>query len=316
MLSSRNVSPISASSRAVLSVSRPRSNFALWVDASRPKTLLLAVTPVVAGIGLAAFETGQVAAVTAFFTLLAAVAIQIGTNLHNDASDYERGTDTVERLGPPRATAQGWFSAKQVKQGAYLAFGLAFLIGLGLVVRGGWPILAIGIASLAAGYAYTGGRRPIAYGPFGEIYVLMFFGVVAVGGAYYLQTLAFGWPPLLVGIALGLPAAAVLLLNNYRDLETDRTAGRQTLCHHLGRPYARLLYAMMLLVPIPILILTIGPVVSWPVLAALPFGGLLIFQLFRGVTGTQINPILGQTALYQAVVTVLFLVGFGLSNIR
>jgi len=107
-----------------------------------------------------------------------------------------------------------------------------------------------------------------------------------------------------------------LLLNNYRDLETDRTAGRRTLCHHLGRPYARLLYAMMLLLPIAILILTIGPVVSWPVLAALPFGGLLIIQLFRGATGTRINPILGQTALYQAVVTVLFLVGFGLSDIR
>ncbi|RKT44611.1 1,4-dihydroxy-2-naphthoate polyprenyltransferase [Thiocapsa rosea] len=315
MPSSKNANPISASSRGVPDVSGSGSNLALWIAAARPKTLVLAVAPVVAGIGLAVFQTGALAAVTALLTLIAAVSIQIGTNLHNDASDYERGTDTADRLGPPRATAQGWFSVEQVKRAAHLAFGLAFVIGLALVVRGGWPILAIGVASLVAGYAYTGGPRPIAYGPFGELYVLLFFGLAAVGGTYYLQTLSFDWPALMVGIALGLPAAAVLLLNNYRDLETDRIAGRRTLCHYLSRPHGRVLYGLLLLASIAILVFTFGPAIAWPLLAAVPLGGLLTLKLVRGATGKQINPLLGQTGLFQAAVTILLLVGFGLSRI-
>jgi 1,4-dihydroxy-2-naphthoate polyprenyltransferase len=295
-------------------VSISRSNPALWVETARPKTLLLAISPVVGGIGLAVSQTGQIAALTAALTLLASVAIQIGTNLHNDASDFERGTDTAERVGPPRATAQGWFSVEQVKRAAYLMFGIAFLIGLALVFRGGWPILAVGIASLAAGYAYTGGPRPIAYGPFGEVYVLLFFGVAAVGGTYYLQTLAFGWTPLMAGIALGLPAAAVLLLNNYRDLETDRLAGRRTLCHYLGRQRARALYAVLLVTPVAILMLIRGPDAPWPVLAALPFAGLLISKLYRGAIGIDLNSLLGLTALYQASLALLLVLGLGLSR--
>lgn len=311
---SRSATRISASSRGVPSVRGSPSNLVRWLQAGRPKTLLLAVTPVVAGIGSAVFETGRLAPATGLFTLIAAVAIQIGTNLHNDASDYERGTDTAERTGPPRATAQGWFSAQEVKQGAHVAFAVAFLIGMGLVIRGGWPILAVGIASLAAGYAYTSGPRPIAYGPFGEVYVLLFFGLAAVGGSYYLQTLTFGGTPFLLGIALGLPAAAVLLLNNYRDLETDRAAGRRTLCHYLGRSRARLLYAFLLLAPIGIIVLAWLPVNSWTALAALPLGTRLIRELFRGASGPQINPLLGQTALFQATLAGLLLVGFGLSR--
>ncbi len=315
MPSSKSASPISASFRGVPDMAGSGSNLALWIAAARPKTLVLAVAPVVAGIGLAVFQTGELADVTALLTLIAAVAIQIGTNLHNDASDYERGTDTADRLGPPRATAEGWFSLEQVKRAAHLAFGFAFVIGLALVVRGGWPILAIGIASLVAGYAYTGGPRPIAYGPFGEIYVLLFFGLAAVGGSYYLQTLSFDWPALMVGIAFGLPAAAVLLLNNYRDLETDRIAGRRTLCHHLGRQRARILYGLLLLTSIVILVATFGPAVAWPLLAAVPLGALLTLKLVRGASGRQINPLLGQTGLFQAAVTVLLLVGLALSRI-
>jgi 1,4-dihydroxy-2-naphthoate polyprenyltransferase len=295
-------------------VADARSNSALWVETARPKTLLLAVSPVLTGIGLALVQTGGIAPVTAVLTLAAAVAIQIGTNLHNDASDFERGTDTAQRIGPARATAQGWFSAAQVKRAAHLAFGIAFLIGLVLVVRGGWPIFAIGIASLAAGYAYTGGPRPIAYGPFGELYVLLFFGIAALGGTYYLQTLAFGWTPLLAGVALGMPAAAVLLINNYRDLDTDRVAGRRTLCHYLGRSHARPLYAIMLLAPVPILTLLFGPAASWPVVAVVPFAGVLIAKLYGGATGIALNPLLGLTALYQASLAMLLLLGFGLSR--
>lgn len=311
----RSANRISGSSRGVLSVSVPRSNIARWFAAARPRTLPLTLTPVVAGVGLAVHQTGQIEALTALVTLCAAVAIQVGTNLHNDASDYERGTDTAERLGPPRATAQGWFTARQVKRAANLAFALAFLMGLALVVRGGWPILAIGIASLAGGYAYTGGSRPIAYGPFGEVHALLFFGVAAVAGSYYLQTLELSWAAIALGIALGLPAAAVLLLNNYRDLETDRLAGRRTLCHYLGLARARWLYSGMLLAPVAILLINQGPGTAWPVLAALPLAGRLIRTLWRGASGLQLNVLLGQTALYQSALTLLLLIGLGLSTL-
>ncbi len=288
----------------------PPSRLARWVSASRPKTLLLAVTPVVAGIGLAVAQTGRLDSAIALATLLAAIAIQVGTNLHNDAADFERGTDTAQRLGPPRATAQGWFSPRQVRAVAHLAFALALLIGGLLVLRGGWPILLIGLASLACGYAYTSGPRPIAYGPFGELYVLAFFGIASVVGSHYLQTLVFDPTALLLGIALGLPAGAVLLLNNDRDLETDRLAGRRTLCHYLGRARARALYAALLLLPLPILLAARLPGPSWLTLAALPVAVSLILRLFGGASGAGINPLLARTALYQAAVAALLLCGF------
>jgi len=281
-----------------------------WIAAARPKTLPLTVTPVVAGIAIAVAETGSLSLWIALCTLLGAVAIQIGTNLYNDASDFERGTDTEERLGPARATAQGWFTARQVKMAAHLMFTLAFLIGLVLLMHGGWPILAVGLASLAAGYAYTGGPRPIAYGPYGELFVLLFFGMAAVGGTYYLQTLDFGWMPLLAGVALGLPAAAVLTVNNYRDLDTDRAAGRRTLCHYLDRPGARLLYTALLLLPVPILMEAGLPGAGWPLLAALPLAIVLSARLFRGASGEALNVQLAQTALYQSALVVLMIIGF------
>lgn len=288
----------------------PASRFARWMLAARPKTLPLTVTPVIAGIALAVAETGHFAPFAALGTLLGAIAIQIGTNLYNDAADFERGTDTPNRLGPQRATAQGWFTARQVKTAAHLMFALAFVLGIFLLVRGGWPILVIGLASLAAGYSYTGGQRPIAYGPFGEIYVLLFFGLAAVGGTYYLQTLSFGWPAFWTGVALGLPAAAVLVVNNYRDLDTDRAAGRKTLCHYLDRSRARWLYAALLLSPLPILMSAGLPGATWTLLAVIPLAIVLILALFRGASGEALNAQLARTALYQMAVVTLLILGF------
>lgn len=274
---------------------------------------MLSVSPVLAGIGLAVAQTGDLALWTGLATVVAAVAIQVGTNLHNDAADFERGTDTPDRLGPPRATAQGWFSPGQVRVAAHLAFGLAFLLGLLLVLQGGWPILTLGLAAIACGYAYTSGPWPIAYGPLGELYVLAFFGVAAVAGSHYLQTLAFDPRALALGVALGLPAAAVLLLNNDRDLETDRAAGRRTLCHYLGRPGSRLLFGVLLLAPPP-LILAFGlPGPVWLTLGALPLALLLIARLLRGARGRALNPLLAHTALYQALLTGLLLCAFALA---
>jgi 1,4-dihydroxy-2-naphthoate octaprenyltransferase len=283
-----------------------------WVEATRPKTLLLAASPVVAGVALAAAQTGQLAPYTALLTLLASVSIQAGTNLHNDVADFERGTDTQGRLGPPRATAQGWFTPAQVKTGAHLAFGLAFAIGILLALRGGWPIVALGLMSLAAGYAYTGGPRPIAYGPYGELFVLAFFGVAAVWGSHYLQTLATGPDAGLLGLALGLPAAAVLLLNNYRDLETDRAAGRRTLAQVIGPARVRWLYAALLLIPLPMLAALGFQGRTWLVLAAAPLALTLVHRLFRGPGGAGLNPLLGATGAYQALLVALFALGLAL----
>ncbi len=312
MRSSKSENPIFNASPGVPEMSGLWRDIGRWLSAARPKTLLLAATPVLAGTALALIETGRIDVLTALVTLLAAVAIQVGTNLYNDAADFERGTDTADRVGPPRATARGWFTPRQVKVAAHLSFLTAFLLGSYLCVRGGWPILCLGLASLAAGYAYTSGPRPIAYGPFGEIFVLLFFGIAAVSGSYYLQTFSFAGHSLALGLALGLPASAVLLLNNYRDLETDRRAGRRTLCHYLGTQRARILYAALLVAPFPILILTDLPGRAWPMLVALPFGYVLITQLFRGAERAELNAMLGSTALFQAALAILVLIGLGL----
>lgn len=284
-----------------------------WIAASRPRTLLLAITPVVAGILLAVAGGDRLAFFTALTTLLAAAGIQIGTNLHNDAADFERGTDTPERVGPPRASAQGWFTSTQVKRAAHLVFLTSFVLGLLLVLRGGWPILLLGLAAITAGYAYTSGPKPIAYGPLGEMYVLCFFGIAAVAGTYYLQTLSLSAGAISLGIAMGLPAAAVLLLNNYRDFETDRVAGRRTLCHVLERPTARYVYAGLLLFPIPLMLFGGLPGQSWPVLLALPMAAILMGKLFGGTQGPALNPVLGQTAQYQALLVLLYAAGLLLS---
>ncbi|TVQ86269.1 MAG: 1,4-dihydroxy-2-naphthoate octaprenyltransferase [Chromatiaceae bacterium] len=281
-----------------------------WLAAARPRTLPLAVTPVLAGILLALAESGRLAPLTALGTLLAAIAIQIGTNLHNDAADFERGTDTAHRVGPARAAASGWFSPAALRRATHLAFSISLLCGIALVVRGGWPILVLGLVAIAAGYAYTGGPRPIAYGPHGELYVLTFFGIAAVAGTYYLQTLNLSATAITLGIALGLPAAAVLLLNNYRDFDSDRAAGRRTLCHLLGRPAARALYAALLLVPLPLLAWGGLPASGWPLWLALPLALRPIAPLWGGADGADLNPLLWQTSVYQA--SLVLLLGLGM----
>jgi 1,4-dihydroxy-2-naphthoate octaprenyltransferase len=226
--------------------------------------------------------------------------IQIGTNLYNDAADFERGADTPDRLGPERATAQGWFSARQVKRAALLSFSGAFALGIYLAWVGGWPIVIIGLLSLLAGYAYTGGPRPIAYSAGGELFVFIFFGLLAVSGSYYLQTGSLSLETLFCATAIGLLAAAVLLVNNYRDLETDERAAKLTLVHYLGRERARQLYVLLLILPFAL------PVVfnhrfdgSWLVVLCLPFALWLLHRFTREPPGRVFNTILADTAKLQ-----------------
>jgi 1,4-dihydroxy-2-naphthoate octaprenyltransferase len=192
------------------------------------------LSPVLAGTAIAWHDSGRVLWLPLLAAALGAALIQIGTNLFNDVGDFRRGTDTLDRLGPKRATAEGWLGADVVEAAAWLAFALAFACGIYLVWHGGWPIVVIGLASLAAGWAYTGGPAPIAYRSLGEVFVFIFFGLVAVGGSYYLQTLTLRPVVLTAATLVGLHAAAVIAVNNYRDRDGDARNGKNTLAVLLG----------------------------------------------------------------------------------
>ncbi|MEW7977374.1 MAG: 1,4-dihydroxy-2-naphthoate polyprenyltransferase [Candidatus Sedimenticola endophacoides] len=289
-----------------------RDNLRKWLLAIRPKTLPLSVAPVLTGTVLAHAGGGALSIPVALATLAAAMLIQIGTNLHNDAADFERGTDTPRRLGPRRATAEGWFSAARVKRAALLAFLLALLTGSYLAWVGGTPILVLGLLSLGAGYAYTGGPRPIAYSAGGELFVFLFFGLAAVAGSFYLQRGEVHSAALAAGAALGLFAAAVLLVNNYRDLETDTQAGRLTLAHRLGRANSRRLYAVLLLLPFTLPpALEPAPGGGWLVLLALPPALSLVRRFASSPLDAGFNRILADTARLQLLYAALLCLGVG-----
>jgi len=212
--------------------------------AARPRTLPAAVAPVLVGTALAATE-GTFKWLTFLAAMLGALFIQVGTNLSNDYSDARRGADTEDRLGPVRVTAGGLVPPRQVLVATYVAFGLAVLAGVYLIATAGWELLLIGVASILAGVLYTGGPRPYGYEGLGEVFVFLFFGVVAVTGSYFAQVERLTWEAFVLAVPVGLLASAILVVNNVRDLETDRRAGKRTLAVRLGRSRARTLYAVM-----------------------------------------------------------------------
>ena len=212
--------------------------------AARPRTLPAAVAPVLVGTALAATE-GTFRWLTFVAAMLGALFIQVGTNLSNDYSDARRGADTEDRLGPVRVTAGGLVPPRQVLVATYVAFGVAVLAGVYLIATAGWELLLVGAASILAGVLYTGGPRPYGYEGLGEVFVFLFFGVVAVTGSYFAQTEQLTWEAFVLAVPVGLLAAAILVVNNVRDLETDRRAGKRTLAVRLGRGRARALYAAM-----------------------------------------------------------------------
>lgn len=293
-------------------VHAPPSRWRIWWTAARPRTLPLAATPVLVGIALAWAEGAAPRWLVAGATLLAALLIQIGTNLHNDAADFERGNDQPERLGPLRVTAAGWASAAAVRLAARSTFAAAFLLGIYLAFAGGWPIVAIGLASLAAGAGYSGGRRPISHTPLGELFVWVFFGVCAVAGSHWLQAERWSVAAFLAGGALGLPAAAVLLVNNLRDVRTDTAAGRRTLAAVLGDRRARRLYAGLMTLPflaLPALgALLPGHAAVWlALLAVVPCWR--VVRSMRAAQGVALNGVLAATARAQFIFGLLLAVG-------
>ncbi len=273
----------------------------LWIIAARFKTVSLSLMPVLAGSWLAA-QAGQWRPDVTLAAMLAASAIQIGTNLWNDAADAARGVDRDDRLGPPRMTALGLLDGAQVRRGALAAFGVAVLAGLYLVGIGGWPIIAIGLASLAFGYLYSMGPYPMSGLPFGEVLVIVFFGLVAVSGTAWLQ----GVPPLAprvlaLGLMIGLPAAAVLLLNNHRDRAQDIRAGRRTLAIVIGPVASKLLYFALLLGALAVAFRLAPGVALLPaVVLALWLG----HAMWHWPVSARLNRLLAQTALFQMLLLV------------
>ena len=284
---------------------------AIWWQAARPKTLVAGIVPVAVGSALA-LRDGAFHPIAAGMALLGALLIQIGTNLTNDYFDFIRGADTADRLGPARVTQQGLLPPRAVKMAAYLCFSLAVVVGAYLVAVGGWPILVIGLASVLAGYSYTGGPFPLGYHGLGDLFVLVFFGLVAVGGTYFLQTHALTPTALMAAIPVGALGVALLAVNNVRDAATDARAGKRTLVVRFGTAFGRGEWVAMVALAFatPIVLWasgTVGVAVLLP-LAALPLV-VAPFRLVRNQSGPVLNLALAATARLQLVFGLLFAVG-------
>ena len=287
-------------------------NLSPWVMAVRVRTLSLSMTPVAVGAALAWAMERKIHWLAVLVALIGGIFIQIGTNLHNDAVDSELGGDGPDRVGPPRVTAAGLLSVTTMKHGAALCFAAAALLGLYLVLVGGWPILLLGILSILSGWAYTGGPWPIAYTPLGELFVVAFFGVGAVGGTYWLCTAHLGYAAVLGGVAVGLFTAAVLMVNNHRDVEADARVGRRTLAIMAGPRVTVWLYAGLMLIPfamLPLLSDNLPRGQVWPMLIALPLALALIHRFAHEPPGRGFNRILVQTAQVQLICSLLLCLG-------
>lgn len=286
------------------------SRAAIWIEAARPKTLGAAIAPVLIGAALANAEHRfHMASVIA--ALLSAIGIQIGTNFCNDYCDFKKGADK-ERIGPVRATQAGLVTPQAMKLATVLAFGFAVLCSVYLLARGGLPVVAIGVASILAGVIYTAGPKPLAYVGLGDLFVLIFFGPVAVAGTYFVQTLEFSRAAAIAGLGPGLIAVAILVVNNLRDMEGDAKVGKRTLAVRFGAQVSKIQYGSC--------------VIGGCIFATLPLRGtgaehaallasvalVSAFPAIRRVflfDGADLNPALGMTGKVLVVYSVLFVFG-------
>ncbi len=278
--------------------------------AIRPKTLPAGAVPVILGSALAA-AVGQFRFLPALVALICALGIQVATNFINEIYDFRKGADTAERLGPTRTVAAGIISEKTMIRVSALLVGTVFLLGLYLVYTSGWPILVVGLLSLLFAWAYTGGPYPIAYSGLGDFFVFVFFGLVAVGGTYYVQADALSLPVLLAAVAPGAFSVNILLVNNIRDIATDRTVGKMTLPARIGGEWARRLYIALTVVAflVPALLFLHG-YSPWGMLSLLsaPLAFSMIRQLYAS-EGRELNNVLAGTGKLMTLHGLLFAAG-------
>jgi 1,4-dihydroxy-2-naphthoate polyprenyltransferase len=293
------------------------SGIRIWLMAARIRTLPAAVAPVLVGTALAGYA--HVFHPLRFLAaLVGAVFIQVGTNLSNDYSDARRGADTEDRLGPVRVTAGGLLPPKRVLVATYVSFGIAVLAGVYLVAVAGWELLLVGAASILAGVLYTGGPRPYGYEGLGEVFVFLFFGIVAVAGSFFVQVQHLSWEAFALAVPVGLLAAAILVVNNVRDIDTDRRAGKRTLAVRLGRERTRVLYGAIVygayvLAPVT---WVFGPLKPWVMLPwlTLPVAAPVVRAVRNRTDGASLNQALAQTGMLQLAFCMLLSAGLLLSR--
>lgn len=290
------------------------STLVIWWLACRPKTLLAAVVPVVVGTG-AALGVQSARWAPAAAALLGAILIQIGTNFANDVFDFEQGADTEARVGPTRAVAAGWLSPARMRAGMIAAFGGAVLVGCYLVAVGGWPVVAIGVASIISGVFYTATRNSLAYLGLGDIFVMLFFGFVAVGGTYYVQTGMVHARVLWAAVPVGAWATNIIIVNNLRDRVTDAEAGKRTLAVRFGRRFCLAEYGLLGLASYAVVIgLAAAESAPWLLLpvVTLPLALATGRRVARS-EGPALNPLLGATARVLALFGLTWAAGLALS---
>lgn len=283
-----------------------------WILAARPRTLGAAVVPVLAGAALA-FAEGEFDPATTVLILACAILIQIATNYFNDAIDHAKGADTAGRLGPTRVTSSGMIPAKRVIVAGLVCVLLAALLAIPLVLRGGWPILILGAVSLFLAYAYTGGPFPLAYLGLGEIFVVLFFGIFAVAGTFYLNALEISSAALLAGLQIGLHSSVLLAVNNLRDLEGDRTANKRTLAARFGLGFARRENVVLIMTPFALGILWLPLGYFWAFLLpliAFPPAWWLARACLAAQPDRSVNQLLAQSAALHAAFGILLALGF------
>ncbi len=273
-----------------------------WAMAIRPRTLAAGAIPVAVGTAVVARE-GEVRAGPALAALAGALLLQIGSNLANDYYDCVRGADTADRKGPLRVTQAGLIPPAAVRRGYRVAFGLAFLVGIYLVAVGGWPIVAIGLAGILCGWAYTGGPAPLGYVGLGDVLVFAFFGPAAVVGTAYVQTGEASQLAWRASVPIGLLATAILAVNNLRDLDTDRACGKRTLAVRLGRRFSRVYYVLLVLGAFAAAVPAGGARAAGAFVVALPLAVAPTWAVLSTVDGPALNRALAQTAV--------LLVGYG-----
>jgi len=282
-----------------------------WLLAIRFKTLSAAISPVILGSSLA-FHDGIFYPFVFFMTLLASILIQIGTNFANDVYDYEKGSDREDRLGPLRATQMGLILPITMKKAMWLTFFFSICIGFYLVMIGGWPIICIGLLSIASGIAYTGGPYPLGYYGFGDVFVFIFFGIIAVSGTYYLQTGVVNFEVILLGVSIGMLSTAVLVVNNLRDINADKISGKRTLAVLFGEKFTKFEYSILMLLPF------FFPIYMWLkfqnefslfiTIFALPISLYLVKDIYNR-SGRELNNILARTSRFLFVFSCLLSIG-------
>ena len=292
-------------------VQRP-GGLAVWLLAARPKTLPAALVPVAVGTAFA-MRIGEGQMIAALLCLGFAILVQIGTNFANDYFDFVKGADTSDRIGPTRVTAAGLVEPRAMRVAIAVVFGLAFLLGLNLVNYGGWWLVLVGLACIILGLGYTAGPYPLAYNSLGDLFVFIFFGLVAVGFTFYVQAGFFTFEPLLAGAAVGALATNLLVVNNLRDRPTDGLAGKNTLVVRFGRRAALSQYAAGLSVAflapaILIMLPGYGASVLLPLILA-PVGWRLHRLLRRAKSGAEYNVVLAKTGAFLLAYGAFFTAG-------